>query len=331
MRKLSILEVNYCNSAIMEFSSEAPHKRVNYDNASPLPIDNSHNQENPRSPESERALDEKVVVFIKLKVGKKKIGRVCFELFEDVPLAAENFRALCTGEKGFGKYGKPLHYEGSVFYRKTGDFCIEGGDFISNSGKSGESIYGDNFTDFSITRSHSVSGLLSLVGLGSKTFNSRFLITLAPSPFLDKYCLVIGKLMPDSYDKLIVHLVQALTFPDGRLINKINIYKCGQLCGSTIKPVEPQPLPPISSKPPSIFKQLYCERCLTIMKTKKSRKVSDGNLFLALGTGALIYNAHPCYLLLSSLLSLGFSKLWATEYRCSKCKQLLHVEKSCAC
>jgi peptidyl-prolyl isomerase D len=57
-------------------------------------------------------------VFFKIKIGNEIIGDIKFKLFNDVvPKTAENFRALCTGEKGIGKSGKPLSYKGTIFHR----------------------------------------------------------------------------------------------------------------------------------------------------------------------------------------------------------------------
>merc|ERR1711988_569056 len=101
-------------------------------------------------------------VFFDMTVGGASAGRLVFELYADtVPKTAENFRCLCTGEKGMGQSGKPLHYKGSSFHRIIPQFMIQGGDFTHGSGIGGESIYGKKFNDENFALDHSQPFVLS--------------------------------------------------------------------------------------------------------------------------------------------------------------------------
>ena len=141
-------------------------------------------------------------VHLDLTLGGERLGRVTIQLFSDlVPLAAENFRALCTGEKGTGRSsGKALCYEGSTFHRIIPGFMVQGGDFTKHNGTGGESIYaatahGDmwgKFRDEKPFLAHSRKGLLSMANNGPNANGSQFFILLRPTPHLDGNHVVFG-------------------------------------------------------------------------------------------------------------------------------------------
>jgi cyclophilin family peptidyl-prolyl cis-trans isomerase len=136
------------------------------------------------------------VVFLEVTQHERPIGRIHIELFNDVvPKTAENFKCLCTGERGVGASGKPLHYKGCTFHRVIKGFMIQGGDITDGNGMGGESIYGEKFLDENFKLKHDAPGVVGMANAGPDTNGSQFYITLAPAQHLDGEHVVFGRVV----------------------------------------------------------------------------------------------------------------------------------------
>jgi peptidylprolyl isomerase len=166
-------------------------------------------------------------VYFDITLGGRQAGRIVFELFADVvPRTAENFRALCTGEKGLGRSGKPLHFKGSKFHRIIQKFMCQGGDFTRGNGTGGESIYGEKFADENFTYKHTTEGLLSMANAGPNTNGSQFFITTVVTSWLDGKHVVFGKVVEGMH---VVKQMEAAGSSDGATSTEVAIADCGQL------------------------------------------------------------------------------------------------------
>ncbi|KAJ2710518.1 hypothetical protein H4R19_003709 [Coemansia spiralis] len=166
-------------------------------------------------------------VFFDIATKAKPLGRIEMELNRShTPRTAENFRALCTGEKGTGTSGKLLSYKGSTFHRIIPQFMLQGGDFTNHNGTGGESIYGAKFADENFAIKHDAEGLLSMANAGPNTNGSQFFITTVPCPWLDGRHVVFGK-VTEGLD--IVKQIEALGTTSGKPKETVTITDCGQL------------------------------------------------------------------------------------------------------
>ena len=156
------------------------------------------------------------------------LGRLVMELRHDiVPKTAENFRCLCTGEKGFG-------YKNSTFHRVIPEFMCQGGDFTNHNGTGGKSIYGKAFKDENFKLKHTGPGTLSMANSGPDINGSQFFLCLTKTSHLDEMHVVFGSVVDDVQSMEVLRKIESYGSLErfgstGQTTKTITIRDCGEL------------------------------------------------------------------------------------------------------
>ena len=171
-----------------------------------------------------------VQTFFDIAIGEEgedgyEKGRVVFEVFDkDVPKTAENFRALCTGEKG-----AEYHYKGNCFHRIIPNFMMQGGDTTAGNGTGGLSIYGERFEDEQVWFPHTHKGVLSMANAGPNTNGSQFFVCYTETPHLNEKHTIFGRVI-SGFD-ICAKAEQVERGASDKPLKNVKIVECGELTG----------------------------------------------------------------------------------------------------
>lgn len=166
-------------------------------------------------------------VFLEIGVEGTSIGKLIIELFADkVPRTAENFRMLCTGEKGVGRSGAKLHYSDCKFHKIVSRYLAQAGDFIANDGTQNESVYGPKFEDENFSVLHDDKGIVSMANNGRNTNGGQFFITLGKTPWMNGKNVAFGKVVEGIE---LLEQIEAAGSTSGAPSKAVKIMGCGEV------------------------------------------------------------------------------------------------------